>query len=133
MASAKVGSIAGAVVIGQFMDRLGSASALVVTFDRRGRRGDPRPDDRGGLRDRLRHPDLFPVDSSFGGVHALAASSYPPSMRASASGSITGWAWFLGGGDTMASGYLVASPYPVDRAAFLLAMPLLMGAGALFG
>jgi AAHS family 4-hydroxybenzoate transporter-like MFS transporter len=72
------------------------------------------------------------LDGSFAGIQALIATSYPVSMRATATGWISGLARLIGGGaGTMAGGFVVGAHLSVIEIALLLATPMLLGGGVL--
>ena len=134
IATAKVGGITADLVIGRLMDRFGPTRILALSFAIAAAvvalLG--HASGQGGFAAVLVMLTFFFVDASFSGAQALAASSYPPAMRAGASGWITGWARFIGGGaGTLAGGYVIGSHWPLDRTALAFALPLLLGAAAL--
>jgi AAHS family 4-hydroxybenzoate transporter-like MFS transporter len=68
------------------------------------------------------------LDGSFAGIQALVATSYPVSMRATATGWISGLARLIGGGGgTMAGGFIVGAHLSILAIALLIAAPMAVG------
>jgi AAHS family 4-hydroxybenzoate transporter-like MFS transporter len=125
--AAKVGSIAGGLTTGWLMDRKGAWRVLACTCG-------------GGavaavvlgastqwilVALALIIVCYFLIDGSFGGVLALTASSYPPAMRATGTGWVSGLARLIGGGGgTLLGGFLVAAHWSLPQIAALLAAPM---------
>jgi len=134
-AAGKFGSIMGAVVIGRMMDRFGASRILSLSFT--GTAVAVVVLGNSAVVTSLAAVMVivvcFLLDGSFAGSQALTANSYPGSIRATGTGWVTGLARLMGGGlGTMAGGYFVAQHSPVDRIAFLLAIPLLLAGLVLF-
>jgi len=127
MACAKVGSIAGDIVLGWAMDRKGAWRTLVASFTAAvicviglGLFVSTAAAAFG-----LLIAACFFIDGSFAGVMVVAASSYPFAMRATATGWVTGIARLIGGSaGSLAGGLVVVSRWTTWQTSLLIAVPL---------
>ncbi|OCC24426.1 hypothetical protein MB02_07565 [Croceicoccus estronivorus] len=130
----KIASIIGCIVIGWQMDRRGLVTVLSIAFF------------CGSLAFGLLAvgfsmpllilPSVmcmfFFVDGAFSGSQALTVTSYPPHMRATASGWITGISRLVGGGvGTLAGGALIGAGFTMPAIAILLLAVMMVAGGML--
>ncbi|UAK25652.1 MFS transporter [Sphingomonas nostoxanthinifaciens] len=130
----KIASIFGSLIMGWLMDRSGLRPVLACGYAL-GALG------LLGLTVALGSPifalpvivaTCFFVDGSFSGAQALTVSSFPPDLRATASGWVTGLARVLGGGiGTLAGGALIGAGYGVGTLAAIMLIIMASGAGAI--
>ena len=134
-AAGKVGSVVGALVIGIFMDRLGQARVLAVTYVLTavaivtlGASGFNAMFALGMI-----ILTFFMLDGSFAGIQATTASAFPPEIRATGTGWISGFARLLGGGSgTFLGGLLVEAQFKPSQLALGMAVPMLLGGFAVW-
>ncbi|AMK21485.1 MULTISPECIES: MFS transporter [unclassified Sphingobium] len=126
----KFGSIAGAIVIGLVMDRLGAARVLTISYILTGVAivllGSSGANPTFGVT--MIFITFFLLDGSFAGIQALTANSYPGDIRATGVGWVTGFARLLGGGTgTMIGGILVEVSLSVRTISICMAVVMILG------
>lgn len=134
-AAGKTGSVVGALVIGIFMDRLGQARVLVVTYVLTavaivflGASSFNAMIALGMI-----VTTFFLLDGSFAGIQATTASAFPAEIRATGTGWISGFARLLGGGSgTFAGGLLVEAKLTPSQLSLGMAVPMLLGGFAVW-
>ncbi len=133
-ATGKIGGITGSLIIGWMMDRWGIHRVLSNSFMLGAALlcllpltlGSPLSATCGILL------ASFAMSGTFSGSQALAVTSYPPSMRATATGWISGFARFIGGGSgALVGGAMLGAGYGMGSVCLLMAAWMVVGCIAL--
>lgn len=130
----KIGGICGSLLIGWLMDRQGKRRVLATGFALGALSLLVLPLMLGGPALALAGVlgSSFLLSGTFSGSQALTVTSYPPSMRATASGWISGLSRFLGGGaGALAGGWLIGEGYGAFAVCLLMAACMAVGCCAI--